>query len=89
MFRLEQGEFSEQLQREFQENLKVQLQKQLMTVFNQLDLKTTIANLVRIELQPVQQTIIEQQSDLRAALSKILQFQPPIDFYEDLETQSK
>lgn len=74
---LEQGEFSEQLQREFQDNLRIQLQMHLTTAFNQLNLKTTVANLVRIELQPVQQTIIEQQSDLRAALSKILQFQPP------------
>lgn len=86
---LEQGEFSEQLQREFQENLRVQLQTHLTTAFNQLDLKTTIQDLVRIELKPVRQTINEQHTDLKAALSKILQFQPPNDFYEDLEMQRK
>lgn len=86
---LEQGEFSEQLQRAFQANLKLQLQTQLTTAFNQLDLKTTLQDLVKIELNPVRQTINEQQTDLKAALSKILQFQPPNDFYEDLEMQSK
>jgi hypothetical protein len=86
---LEQGEFSEQLQREFQDNLRIQLQTHLTTAFNQLDLKTTVGDLVKIELQPIHQTISEQQMDLKEALSKILQFQPPTDFYEDLEMQSK
>lgn len=84
---LEQGEFSEQLQREFQANLKLQLQTQLTAAFNQLDLKTTIQDLVKIELKPIQQTINAQQTDLKAALSKILQLQLPNDFYEDLEMQ--
>ncbi|MDY6511472.1 hypothetical protein [Acinetobacter faecalis] len=86
---LEQGEFSEQLQREFQANLKLQLQMQLTTAFNQLDLKTTLQDLVKIELKPIQQNINAQQMDLKAALSKILQLQPPNDFYEDLEIQSE
>jgi len=86
---LEQGEFSEQLQREFQANLKLQLQMQLTKAFNQLDLKTTLQDLVKIELKPIQQNINAQQMDLKAALSKILQLQPPNDFYEDLEMQSE
>ncbi|MDY6511723.1 hypothetical protein, partial [Acinetobacter faecalis] len=86
---LEQGEFSEQLQREFQENLNIQLHRQLTIVLSQLNLKDTVRNLVQSELSPFQQVISKQQIDLEKALSEILQFQPPNDFYEDLEMQSK
>ena len=87
--KLEQGEFSEQLQQAFQENLRTQLQMQLTTALNQLNLKATVRDLVKIELQPIQQTIRTQQTDLEAALSIILQLQVPTDFYTDLEMQSK
>ena len=87
--KLEQGEFSEQLQQAFQENLRIQLQRQLTTALNQLNLKATVRDLVKIELQPIQQTIRTQQTDLEAALSIILQLQVPTDFYTDLEMQSK
>ena len=87
--KLEQGEFSEQLQQAFQENLRIQLQRQLTTALNQLNLKATVRDLVKIELQPIQQTIDTQQIDLEAALSTILQLQVPTDFYTDLEMQSK
>ena len=87
--KLEQGEFSEQLQQAFQENLRIQLQRQLTTALNQLNLKATVRDLVKIELQPIQQTIRTQQTDLEAALSIILQLQLPTDFYTDLEMQSK
>ena len=87
--KLEQGEFSEQLQQAFQENLRIQLQRQLTTALNQLNLKATVRDLVKIELQPIQQTIDTQQTDLEAALSIILQLQVPTDFYTDLEMQSK
>lgn len=87
--KLEQGEFSEQLQQAFQENLRIQLQRQLTTALNQLNLKATVRDLVKIELQPIQQTIRTQQTDLEAALSIISQLQVPTDFYTDLEMQSK
>ena len=87
--KLEQGEFSEQLQQAFQENLRIQLQTQLTTALNQLDLNSIVSALVRIELQPIQQTIDTQQTDLETALSTILQLQLPTDFYTDLEMQSK
>ena len=87
--KLEQGEFSEQLQQAFQENLRIQLQTQLTTALNQLDLNRIVSALVRIELQPIQQTIDTQQTDLETALSTILQLQLPTDFYTDLEMQSK
>ena len=89
LLKLEQGEFSEQLQQAFQENLRIQLQRQLTTALNQLNLKATVRDLVKIELQPIQQTIRTQQTDLETALSTILQLQLPTDFYTDLEMQSK
>ncbi len=70
-------------------NLRIQLQRQLMTALNQLNLNRTVRDLVKIELQPIQQTIRTQQTDLEAALSIILQLQVPTDFYTDLEMQSK
>ena len=65
--KLEQGEFSEQLQQAFQENLRIQLQRQLTTALNQLNLKATVRDLVKIELQPIQQTIRTQQTDLEVS----------------------
>ncbi len=79
-FKAQQGEFSEQLQQAFQENLRIQLQRQLTTALNQLNLKATVRDLVKIELQPIQQTIRTQQTDLEAALSIILQLQVPTNF---------
>ena len=87
--KLEQGEFSEQLQQAFQENLRTQLQMQLTTALNQLDLNSIVSDLVKIELKSIQQTLDTQQTDLETALSTILQLQLPTDFYTDLETQSK
>ena len=87
--KLEQGEFSEQLQQAFQENLRTQLQMQLTTALNQLDLNSIVSDLVKIELKSIQQTLDTQQTDLETALSTILQLQLPTDFYTDLEMQSK
>lgn len=87
--KLEQGNFSEQLQQAFQENLKTQLQTQLARALNQLDLNSIVSDLVKIELRPIQMTIGTQQADIEKALSKILQLKVPNNFYEDLETQSK
>ena len=83
--KLEQGNFSEQLQQEFQENLKTLLAR----VLNQLDLNSVIRNLVKIELKPIQMTIGTQQTDIEKALSKILQLKVPDNFYRDLEMQSE
>lgn len=88
-FKFRTGRIFEQLQREFQENLNIQLHRQLTIVLSQLNLKDTVRNLVQSELSPFQQVISKQQIDLEKALSEILQFQPPNDFYEDLEMQSK
>jgi hypothetical protein len=86
--KIEQGNFSEQLQQAFQENLKTQLQTQLARALNQLDLNSIVSDLVKVELKPIQMTIGTQQTDIEA-LSKILQLKVPTNFYEDLETQSK
>ena len=87
--KIEQGNFSEQLQQTFQENLKTQLQTQLARALNQLDLNIAVSDLVKVELKPIQMTIGTQQTDIEKALSKILQLKVPNNFYEDLETQSK
>ena len=85
--KIKQSNFSEQLQQVFQENLKTQLQMQLTKALNQLDLSHIISRLVQAELKPVQTTINRQQTDLKNALSKILQLQVPNDFYKDLQMQ--
>ena len=87
--KLEQGNFSEQLQQTFQENLKTQLQTQLARALNQLNLNSAVSDLVKVELKPIQMIIGTQQTDIQKALSKILQLKVPTNFYEDLETQSK
>ena len=87
--KLEQGNFSEQLQQTFQENLKTQLQTQLARALNQLDLNIAVSDLVKVELKPIQMTIGTQQTDIEKALSKILQLKVPTNFYEDLEMQSE
>jgi len=87
--KIEQGNFSEQLQQAFQENLKTQLNQQLTRALNQLDLNSIVSNLVKTELKPIQMTIHSQQVDIEKALSKILQFNAPNNFYEDIEMQSK
>jgi hypothetical protein len=55
--KIEQGNFSEQLQQAFQENLKTQLTTQLTRALNQLDLNSIVSNLVKTELKPIQMTI--------------------------------
>jgi len=87
--KIEQSNFSEQLQQTFQEHWKTLLQTQLARALNQLDLNSVVSELVKIELKPVQITIRTQQTDIEKALSKILQLKAPSNFYEDLETQSK
>ena len=87
--KIEQGNFSEQLQQTFQENLKTQLQTQLARALNQLDLNSAVSDLVKVELKQIQMTIGTQQTDIEKALSKILQLKVPTNFYEDLETQSE
>ena len=69
--------------------LSNQLQTRLTTSLNHGYLFSIVSALVRIELQPIQQTIDTQQTDLETALSTILQLQVPTDFYTDLEMQSK
>ena len=68
--KLEQGEFSEQLQQAFQENLRTQLQMQLTTALNQLDLNSIVSDLVKIELKSIQQTLDTQQTDLETAAAR-------------------
>ena len=87
--KLEQGEFSEQLQQAFQENLRIQLQTQLTTALNQLDLNSIVSDLVKAELNPIQSNINTQQADLENALLKISQLKVPDNFYEDLQMQSE
>ena len=87
--KLEQGNFSEQLQQAFLENLKIQLQALLARALNQLDLNSVVSNLVKTELKPIQMTIGTQQTDIEKALSKILQLKVPENFYRDLEMQSE
>jgi hypothetical protein len=45
--KLEQGNFSEQLQQAFQNNVLIQLQTQLTQALNQLDLNSIVSNLVK------------------------------------------
>ena len=87
--KIEQGNFSEQLQQTFQENLKTQLQTQLARALNQLDLNSIVSDLVKAELNPIQSNINTQQADLENALLKISQVKVPDNFYKDLEMQSK
>ena len=89
LLKLEQGNFSEQLQQAFLENLKIQLQALLARALNQLDLNSVVSNLVKTELKPIQMTIGTQQTDIEKALSKILQLKVPENFYRDLEMQSE
>ena len=89
LFKIGQGNWSEQLQQAFQENLATQLQQQLTQALNQLNLNSIINNLVETELTPIQQRITSQQDDLQQALSKISQLKVSETIYEDLEMQSK
>jgi hypothetical protein len=63
--KLEQGNFSEQLQQAFQNNVLMQLQTQLTRALNQLDLNSIVSDLVKTELKPIQSNINTQQTDLR------------------------
>ena len=87
--KIEQGSFSQDLQRNFQTNLMSQLQTQLTQALNQLNLNDIINNLVQTAISPVQKTISAQQTDLEKALLKLSQFKisPTID--DELQTQSK
>ena len=87
--KLEQGNFSEQLQQAFQNNVLMQLQTQLTQALKQLDLNSIVSNLVKTALKPIQSNISSQQADLENALLKISQLKVPDNFYEDLEMQSK
>lgn len=87
--KIEQANFSEELQQAFRNNLKIQLQTQLTIALNQLDLNSVISNLVKTELKPVQMKMDTQQTDLEKALLKILQLKVPSNFYEDLQMQGK
>ena len=87
--KLEQGNFSEQLQQAFQNNVLMQLQTQLTQTLKQLNLNNIISALVKAELKPIQSNINTQQADLENALLKISQVKVPDNFYKDLEMQSK
>lgn len=87
--KIEQGNFSEQLQQAFQENLRTQLTTQLTRALNQLDLSSMVRDLVKTELKPMQMTIGTQQADIEKALLKILQLKAPESLYKDLEQQSE
>lgn len=87
--KLEQGNFSEQLQQAFQNNVLMQLQTQLTQTLKQLNLNNIISDLVKAELKPIQSNINTQQADLENALLKISQVKVPDNFYKDLEMQSE
>ena len=86
---LEQGNFSEQLQQTFQDNLQNQLHAQLTQALKQLNLNSIVSDLVKTALKPILLNINTQQTDLENALSKILQVKVPDNFYRDLEMQSE
>ena len=87
--KLEQGNFSEQLQQEFQVSLQNQLQTQLIQALNRLNLTDIINNLVETSLAPTQKTITAQQTDLQQALLKLSQLKVSQTIDDDLETHSK
>ena len=87
--KLEQGNFSEQLQQAFQNNVLIQLQTPLTRALNQLDLNSIVSDLVKTALKPILLNINTQQTDLKNALLKISQLKIPNNFYKDLEMQSE